>query len=214
MKSKTIVKLILLRHTSSDQRPLSHSSSWMDLLLPSASGGLLSSSSSSSSSIPSLHFLPFSGQAEAVRFASEIQELGLEHPTCPQEDFHTSLMGRFNFQFSVYTMTSPSSTGWWQVEICQKFKMGKNWESIVQMTLGGPGCRLQTCRRREAQWFDSTFWAALAPRFFAPHQPHPGFQVQPSRFPGFQVEKREKAKVSAPGEARTHNPGMSLEYCL
>ena len=29
----------------------------------------------------------------------------------------------------------------------------------VQMTLGGPGCRLQTCRCREAQWFDSTFWA-------------------------------------------------------
>ena len=88
--------------------------------------------------------------------------------------------------------------------------MGKIREFNVQMTLGGPGCRLQTCRRREAQWFDSTFWAARAPRFFAPHQPHPGFQVQPSRFPGFQVEKREKAKVSAPGEARTHNPGMSL----
>ena len=29
----------------------------------------------------------------------------------------------------------------------------------VQMTFGGPGCRLQTCRRWEAQWFDSTFWA-------------------------------------------------------
>ena len=52
------------------------------------------------------------------------------------------------------------------------------------MTLGGPGCRLQTCRRREAQWFDSTFWAARAPRFFAPHQPSPGFQVCGDRFPG------------------------------
>ena len=52
------------------------------------------------------------------------------------------------------------------------------------MTLGGPGCRLQTCRRREAQWFDSTFWAAYAPRFFAPHQPSPGLQVQSSRFWG------------------------------
>ena len=32
---------------------------------------------------------------------------------------------------------------------------------IVQMTLGGPRCRLQTCRCREAQWFDSTFWAEI-----------------------------------------------------
>ena len=29
------------------------------------------------------------------------------------------------------------------------------------MILGGPGCRLQTCRCREAQWFDSTFWAEI-----------------------------------------------------
>ena len=72
--------------------------------------------------------------------------------------------------------------------------MDKNCEVIVQMTLGGPGCRLQTCRRREAQWFDSTFWAAPAPRFFAPHQPPPGFQVQISRFPGFQVEKEKMQK--------------------
>ena len=32
-------------------------------------------------------------------------------------------------------------------------------KKVVQMTFGGPGCRLQTCRRWEAQWFDSTFWA-------------------------------------------------------
>ena len=50
----------------------------------------------------------------------------------------------------------------------KKLKLEKSWVVIVQMTLGGPGCRLQTCRRREAQWFDSTFWAVQAPHFFAP----------------------------------------------
>ena len=44
--------------------------------------------------------------------------------------------------------------------------------AYVQMTLGGPGCRLQTCRRREAQWFDSTFWAALLVVVSGPHQNH------------------------------------------
>ena len=69
----------------------------------------------------------------------------------------------------------------------EKLKLEKSWVVIVQMTLGGPGCRLQTCRRREAQWFDSTFWAVQAPHFFAPDQPCPGFQVLFFQVPGFKI---------------------------
>ena len=32
---------------------------------------------------------------------------------------------------------------------------------FVSVILSGLGCRLQTCRCREAQWFDSTSWAIL-----------------------------------------------------
>ena len=72
-------------------------------------------------------------------------------------------------------------------ELFKKLKLEKSWVVIVQMTLGGPGCRLQTCRRREAQWFDSTFWAVQAPHFFAPDQPCPGFQVLFFKIQGFKI---------------------------
>ena len=135
-----------------------------------------------------------------MRCASEVHKIDCRHFLYTARFLYISNGQIHSFQFSAYTMTPPSltiqlfSNDLLTTIICSKFKMGKNWVLNVQMTLGGPGCRLQTCRRREAQWFDSTFWAAQAPRFFAPHHPSPGFQVHASRFPGFQAGKEKIQK--------------------
>lgn len=38
--------------------------------------------------------------------------------------------------------------------------------SIARMSLGGPGCRLQTCSCLAAEWFNSTFRALIGSRSF------------------------------------------------
>ena len=69
--------------------------------------------------------------------------------------------------------------GKWQVAWFDwNSKWGFDPLSSVQMTFGGPGCRLQTCRRWEAQWFDSTFWADILLRPRPPQQSDLSFDVK------------------------------------
>ena len=138
---------------------------------------------------PNLHFLPIYGQerpGEGRWFASNFNP---PHFAL----FFNSLFACF-FAFGVkYRCTPWPGTCFNNTIVSKILNLTKNknrkksWVVIVQMTLGGPGCRLQTCRRREAQWFDSTFWAVQAPHFFAPDQPCPGFQVLFFQVPGLKI---------------------------
>ena len=110
------------------QRPLSHSYSWMCRRLSSASTGQIFSSSSSLAS----HFLPFYGQREAMRCASEVHKIDCRHFLYIARLLYMSNGQIHSFQFSAYTMTPPSltiqlfSNDLLTTIICSKFKMGKN----------------------------------------------------------------------------------------
>lgn len=52
--------------------------------------------------------------------------------------------------------------------LCRSLKniYGDQLWTYARLNLGGPGRRLQTCGRREAEWFDSTWWAIFEQFFY------------------------------------------------